>query len=96
MIVSRLFHILPFIIFIGLALFWYILYKVFGSKVLLDVAIALDQTANACFGGSPYETISSRLGRKIKDRQCKPCKILCKVLSWFFNEDYHCISSIGK
>lgn len=94
MFLSRLFHLIPFIVVFVLALFWYILYKVFNREEFLNTAIGFDQTGNAMFSGNPDETVSSRMGRKIRDKKCKMCKVFCRFLSWFFNEDYHCIKNI--
>lgn len=94
MILSRIFHFIPFLIVFALALIWYILYKIFKREELIQTAIGFDQTGNAMFGGNPDHTVSGRLGRKIREQNCKSCEIFCKILSWFFNEDYHCINSI--
>lgn len=94
MIISRFFHILPFIFVFVLALLWYLFYKATQRKEFLNTAIGFDQTGNAMFGGNPDHTVSGRLGKKIRDKDCKWCKIVCGWLSWFFNEDYHCIKSI--
>jgi len=93
---SRLFHLIPFIVSFALALIWYLLYKIFKREGFKNTAIGFDQTGNAMFGGNPDYTVSGRLGRKVQKGECKACIIFCKVLSWFFNEDYHCINSIEK
>lgn len=56
------------------------------------VTIALDQTANAAFGGSEDETISSRAGRAQQRGERWAC-VLCRVLGWLQKD--HCKRSIG-
>ena len=92
---SRLFHLVPFVIVFAMALVWYILYKVTRSETMMRVAIAFDQVGNAMMGGSEDETVSSRLGRKIEDEDCRACRWFCKVLSFVFREKFHCKNSIG-
>ena len=92
---NRAFHLFPFMMVFMFALVWYILHKLTASETCLRVAIGFDQVGNAMMGGCEDETVSSRLGRKIEDNNCKPCKILCKILSFFFREKFHCINSIG-
>lgn len=56
------------------------------------VTIALDQAANAAFGGSPVETISSRAGRAQQRGERWAC-VLCRFLGLFQRD--HCERSIG-
>lgn len=52
------------------------------AKRAIRISIAYDQLANAAFGGSEDETISTRAGREKKNNTKWAC-ILCKVLDWF-------------
>lgn len=94
----RIINFPMFIISILVALIFYILYKIFGAYEYFNSAIGFDQAGNALLGGNPDQTISGRLGKRIlnKNDNCIWCIKLCKVLSWFFNEDYHCLSSIDE
>ncbi len=95
LMLNRAFHLFPFMMVFMFALVWYILHKLTASETCLRVAIAFDQVGNAMMGGCEDETVSSRLGRKVAKGECKACKLFCRLLSWFFNEDYHCVKSIG-
>jgi hypothetical protein len=55
--------------------------------------VAVDQLANTILGGSPDETISSRLG-KGERRGCKVCWFFCRILDIF--EKDHCALSIEE
>lgn len=55
--------------------------------------VSLDQLANTITGGSPDETISSRLG-KGERRGCKVCRFFCSILD-IFDKD-HCAKSIEE
>ena len=92
---NRVFHLIPFIVVFMFSLVWYLLYKATHSQTCLRVAIGFDQVGNAMMGGSEDETVSSRLGRKVSNGECKTCKLFCKLLSLLFNDDYHCVKSIG-
>lgn len=64
----------------------------FGSKHAIPAMLGADRMANAVFGGSDKETISSRAGRGAQAGDRKWC-LLCRVLDWF--EKDHCNKSIG-
>lgn len=95
LLLNRVFHLIPFIIVLMLAGIWYLLHKATSSNTCLRVAIGFDQVGNAMVGGSEDETVSSRLGRKIEQDDCKPCRVLCKILSFVFRDKFHCTNSIG-
>lgn len=61
----------------------------------LRVLIGLDHFANAVLGGSPSETISSRVGRGalIGDRLALACEVVINAL--FFWRPNHCRRAIG-
>ena len=59
-------------------------------KYIWNVLIAIDQLANAIFGGDPQETISSRAGKR-KEEQ-KWAEILCWLLDKI--DPKHCHKSI--
>lgn len=70
-----------------------LMYLVFSPRRFWRVMLAHDQAANAAFGGSEDETISSRAGRAARrgDRWgCVLCKLLDKV------DPDHCKKSIGE
>ena len=55
------------------------------------------------FNGNKGETISSRLGRRIKYYNCYPCKLFCRGILWVLgpfanNKNWfrHCKESIQK
>ena len=59
-----------------------LMYLVFSPRRFWRVMLAHDQAANAAFGGSEDETISSRAGRAARrgDRWgCVLCKLLDKI-----------------
>ena len=55
--------------------------------------VAIDQLFNTLLGGSPDETISSRLG-KGERRGCKACRFVCRILD-VLDKD-HCSKSIEE
>jgi hypothetical protein len=59
----------------------------------LNVAIAVDQGINAVTGGSPRQTVSSRLGRATQAGKGW-AGTACRVLGWIFRDPQHCFSSI--
>ena len=58
--------------------------------------LALDCGLNAVFGGSPYETCSSRLGRHYDTS--RPARVVADVIDWvafkLAGEMNHCKSNI--
>ncbi len=66
----------------------------FITRYFWNLLIAVDQLANTVFWGDPDETISSRMGRFIKQDNCHICKIVC----WFldFVDPDHCKNSIEE
>jgi hypothetical protein len=55
------------------------------------VWLALDRLANVVLFGQ-YETLSSRMGRAIKEDRCIFCKGICRLISFFWPD--HCIHNI--
>ena len=94
-------HILifiPFIIFLAILHFAVLgTTKIFKlkneEKQTWSHLVSLDYYANTLLGGSPNETISSRLGKNKLDG-CIFCGIVCRILD-FFEKD-HCTISIKK
>lgn len=70
-----------------------LLYLLFSPRRFWRVMLAHDQAANAAFGGSEDETISSRAGRAARRGDRWGC-ILCKLLDRI--DPDHCEKSIGK
>jgi hypothetical protein len=84
----------PFVLLATLvALVGYAITTLTTPKVAHNVAVALDQSANAALHGDPDETISSRAGKA--RRACRPwgC-ILCGILDRI--DTNHCASSIEE
>lgn len=47
------------------------------KKYFWNILIAIDQLANALLAGDPDETISSRLGKKVREGRCTFCYWIC-------------------
>lgn len=62
------------------------------KRYLLNILLWLDIGCNVfIFGGSPYETMSSRVGKRAEKGEvwaCKVCKILAAILG-----PHHCENS---
>jgi hypothetical protein len=56
-----------------------------------NVGIAGDRLANALIGGDPEWTISARMGKAVRNGDCRLCYGICKVLAWF--DHRHCYKS---
>jgi hypothetical protein len=64
-------------------------------RYIWNVLFGIDQLANAILGGDPDETISSRLGKHLRNNtSCWMCRFLCKFLNLF--EKDHCIGAIEE
>lgn len=61
------------------------------KRYLINLAIAVDQLANAITGGDPDETLSSRAA-KCARRGGKWCKRFCRIMHWI--DPKHCDKSI--
>jgi hypothetical protein len=61
-------------------------------KYIWNILIGIDQLANAILLGDPGETISSRMGKHLVNKNCKVCKFICKLLN-LINPN-HCMNSI--
>lgn len=70
-----------------------LVYLVFSPRRFWRVMLAHDQAANAAFGGSEDETISSRAGRAARRGDRWGC-VLCKLLDRL--DRGHCEKSIGS
>lgn len=70
-----------------------LVYLVFSRRRFWRVMLAHDQAANAAFGGSEDETISSRAGRAARRGDRWGC-VLCKLLDRV--DPGHCEKSIGS
>jgi hypothetical protein len=70
-----------------------LLYLLFSPRRFWRVMLAHDQAANAAFGGSEDETISSRAGRAARRGDRWGC-VLCKLLDRV--DPGHCEKSIGE
>lgn len=57
-----------------------------------NVLVALDQFANTLLGGDPDETMSSRMGKDIRENKCKLCRVICYLLGLIQKD--HCNKSI--
>lgn len=66
------------------------------KRYFWNILISLDQLANTLLFGNPDETMSSRMGKKIEKGECLGCFYLCRLLSWLFRQDKHCIQSIER
>lgn len=62
------------------------------KKWFWNVLIGIDQFFNSLTLGDPDETISSRMGKHIKEGKCKLCKIVCYFLDKI--DPNHCAKSI--
>lgn len=63
------------------------------KRYIWNLLISIDQLANTLLGGFPDETISSRMGKKIRDNEaCPVCIFLCKLLNII--DPGHCEKSI--
>lgn len=62
------------------------------AEYFWNLLIALDQLANTILGGDPDETMSSRMGKNIKEGRCKLCKVICFFLNKI--DKNHCEKSI--
>ncbi len=77
---------------VNVSSFLSLLYLFTAPRRFWRVVIAHDQAANAAFGGSEDETISSRAGRAQRRGDRWAC-ILCKLLDRL--DSGHCEKSIG-
>ena len=64
-----------------------------------NLAVARDQYANAKAGGDPDQTVSGENGLHLENGAKGDLSVrvwFCKILSWAFREDRHCIKSIDR
>jgi len=64
---------------------------------LKNIGIAIDQMFNALFAGDPDETLSSRMGKAIREDRCRICRPICKLLNWLDHRPgRHCLMAIEE
>jgi len=62
---------------------------------LKNLAIAVDQFANAVLLGDPDETLSSRMGKAIREGRCRLCQPICRLLDRIDpRPGHHCLMAI--
>jgi hypothetical protein len=64
------------------------------SRYLWNVLIWIDQGLNVLFAGDPDETLSSRMGKAVREDRCTFCKAFCWFLDLF--DKNHCEKSIEE
>lgn len=64
------------------------------KRYIWNLLISIDQLFNALLVGDPDETMSSRMGKRVIKKNCKLCKVICRLLDLF--EKDHCYKSIEK
>jgi hypothetical protein len=64
------------------------------KQYIRNVGVAFDRLCNAILLGDPKETMSSRMGRHVKQGSCVLCKFICGALSILWPD--HCINNIEK
>ena len=64
------------------------------KRYFWNILISIDQLFNTLFNGDPDETISSRIGKKVRDGKKGWRYSLCKVLHWV--DKGHCEKSIEE
>lgn len=57
-----------------------------------NTLISIDQLVNTILGGSPDETLSSRMGKHLAKKDCVICNFLCGLLNLIQKD--HCVKSI--
>lgn len=62
------------------------------SLYFWNFLVAIDQLFNTILGGDPDETLSSRMGKNVREGRCKLCKIVCYILNKI--DSNHCDKSI--
>lgn len=66
--------------------------KTKASLYFWNVLVAIDQLFNTILGGDPDETLSSRMGKHVREGRCKLCKVICLLLNKI--DPNHCEKSI--
>ena len=68
------------------------------KKYFYNISVGIDQLFNTILAGNPDQTISGRLGKRIKEGKATKFElVLCRILS--FLDPYtnrHCVDSIDK
>ena len=62
-------------------------------RYLFNWLLLADLALNTLLGGDPFETVSSRLGRRNKNKEnpCRPCQWICWALNLV--DESHCANS---
>ena len=78
-----------------IASFWVLLAILFdpSGERPMNIILAMDRLFNSSIGGCGKETLSSRAGRLVEEKDCKWACALCKFLDWLQKD--HCKTSIG-
>lgn len=64
------------------------------KRYIWNLLISIDQLFNTILGGFPDETLSSRMGKKVRNKECVMCKLICRILNLF--DKNHCEKSIEE
>lgn len=65
-------------------------------RFYLNILGAVDHLGNAVLLGDYRETISSRMGKHVRDGTCRPCTIICGILSTIWLDPKHCQNAIDS
>ena len=60
------------------------------KRYIWNVLISVDQLGNTLLGGDPDMTISGRMGRAVRQGQCRLCRPICKIIAFAFRDPNHC------
>jgi len=64
---------------------------------LKNIGIAVDQLFNALLAGDPDETLSSRMGKAVRDGRCRLCEPICRLLDRIDpRPGRHCLMAIEE
>lgn len=64
------------------------------KEYLWNLLISVDELFNTALKGNPDETISSRMGKQVRDGKCRGCYYICRLLH-IIDKD-HCKKSIEE
>lgn len=64
------------------------------GRYLWNWIVWVDQGCNTALGGDPDETLSSRMGKAIRENRCVLCRQICRVLNWI--DPNHCQKHIEE
>lgn len=64
------------------------------KRYLFNLAVLFDIAINTIIlGGSPYETISSRVQKRVEKGDAWAVKYASPLICWIFNDPQHCVNS---